>query len=204
MELTQNKLDLISRVVKTNRKYPGNEDLYEDFFNETCKRSLTILSSVDSEAALETYLRKIATTSILTVLKDSGRVRRAKGAYVASSEVSLDALPAFESVTVVDSEPLLELDTESYPTMPYRRVEIKNVPEDLVIRQEILEKIYSTVHLIAADSPGKQFLEIFDMRYSKQMTQKEIAGELKISQSEVSKKLMRLMEGVKQAFDSQD
>ena len=55
MELTQDKIDLISKVIKNDRKYPNNEDLYDDFFNETCKRSVSILDAIDNESTLETY-----------------------------------------------------------------------------------------------------------------------------------------------------
>ena len=76
MELTQDKIDLISKIIKNDRKYPNNEDLYDDFFNETCKRSVAILNAVESETTLEAYLKRVVTTSIVTVLKDSGRLRR--------------------------------------------------------------------------------------------------------------------------------
>jgi RNA polymerase sigma factor (sigma-70 family) len=171
--------------VKTNRKFAGNEDLYEDFFNETCRRSLKILSAVESEAALETYLRKIVTTSIINVLKNSGRLRRSKGSYIASNEV------------IVEDFTMPEPDT----SVLYKNVEVKNVPEDLVIRKEVLDKIISTVKSIAAGTPEKQYLEIFDMRYTKHMTQKQMANALGLSQSEISKRLMKLMEGVKLAFN---
>ncbi len=186
MELTQDKINLIERVVKANRKFPGNEDLYEDFFNETCKRSLAVLNNVESQYALETYLRKIATTSIITVLKNSGRLRRTKGKYMATNEVVVES---FET-------PAASVSTGVF----YVDVDVKNVPEDLVIRKEILEKIVTAVNKLALDAPQKQYLELFSMRYTKNMSQKQIAGELGLSQSEVSKRLMRLMEGVKQAF----
>ena len=73
MELAQDKINLIERLIKTNRKFVNNEDLYDDFFNETCKRSLPIISTISSDSTLEVYLKKVATSSILNVLKDSGR-----------------------------------------------------------------------------------------------------------------------------------
>lgn len=72
MEITQDKIDLISKLVKNDRKYQGNEDLYEDFLNEACHRSVAIINAIDNETTLTAYLRKIVTTSIINVLKDSG------------------------------------------------------------------------------------------------------------------------------------
>ncbi len=76
VELEQDKIELIKKIITTDKKYVDNEDLYDDFFNETYKRSFLIMKSVKNEASLEAYLRKIATTSIINVLKDSGRLRR--------------------------------------------------------------------------------------------------------------------------------
>ena len=47
----------------------------------------------------------------------------------------------------------------------------------------------------------KNYLKLYDLRYEKGMTQTEIAEELNLSQSEVSKRLFKLMDKVKQAFN---
>lgn len=76
MELAQDKIDLIEKIIKSDRKFANNEDLYDDFFNETCKRSFLIVKTVSSDVTLEAYLRKIATTSFLNVLKSEGRIKK--------------------------------------------------------------------------------------------------------------------------------
>ena len=105
MEITQDKIDLISRIIKNDRKYPNNEDLYDDFFNETCERSGAIFESIDNPAILETYLRRVVTTAIINVLKDSGRLRRSKSGYVPVKEVSLntvtDVIPSVAPTTAI-------------------------------------------------------------------------------------------------------
>ena len=68
MELTQDKINLIEKLIKNDRKFANNEDLYDDFFNEMCKRSMPIVNTITSDVTLEAYLRKIATTSIVNVL----------------------------------------------------------------------------------------------------------------------------------------
>ena len=103
MELAQDKIDLISRIIKNDRKYPNNEDLYDDFFNETCKRSVAILDAIDTESTLETYLRRVVTTSIINVLKDSGRLRRTRSGYMSTNEVTLDDSPSVDYSDVVIS-----------------------------------------------------------------------------------------------------
>ena len=91
-ELAQDKLDLISKIIKNDKKFVNNEDLYDDFFNETYKRSFLIAKTVNSESTLTTYVRRIASTAILNVLKDHGRLRRTREGYKATKEVSLRQL----------------------------------------------------------------------------------------------------------------
>jgi RNA polymerase sigma factor (sigma-70 family) len=212
LELTQDKINLIERIVKNDRKFAGNEDLYEDFFNETCKRSLTIISSVDSDNALEAYLRKIATTSIINVLKDSGRLRRTGGGYVPTKEVVTNAFTEPELVYESPAAPVMPITpitpiTPVTPAAPvrakvsYKEIHVKETPEDFIIKKEILERVNAAVRITNENYPDKSYLALFNMRYGKSMTQREMADALGISQSEVSKRLMKLMDNVKKAFN---
>ena len=186
MEIAQEKIDLISKIIKNDRKYPSNEDLYEDFFNETCKRSVAILDAIDAGATLETYLKRVVTTSIINVLKDSGRLRRTRSGYMSTKEVAL------EQDNMVDYSNIV---------ISYSNVKIPESPEDIVIQKEILTFVANTIKSINKEYPDKSYLDIYSMRYDKGMTQKEIAQELGISQSEVSKRLYRLMEKVRSIIE---
>ena len=189
MELAQDKIDLIEKIIKNDRKFANNEDLYDDFFNETCKRSLLIVKTVTSDATLEAYLRKIATTSILNVLKNEGRLRRTKTGYMSTKEVPLE--------TAVQSS----LPDYSKIEVTYEPVAIQDTPEDVAVKKEILQIIVDSVFEVDEQEPDKQYAKLYDLRYEKGMTQKEIAEELSISQSEVSKRIFKLMEKVKQTFN---
>lgn len=186
MELAQDKIDLIEKIIKNDRKFTNNEDLYDDFFNETCKRSLLIVKTVTSDATLEAYLKKIATTSILNVLKSEGRLRRTREAYVPVQKTSIET----------------SLTDYSKVSIEYGPVDIQNTPEDVAIKKEILQKIVDAVYEIDRYSPEKNYLRLYTLRYENSLTQKEIAEELNISQSEVSKRLFKLMNRVKQVLGS--
>lgn len=189
MELAQDKIDLIEKVIKNNRKFANNEDLYDDFFNETCKRSLLIVKTVTSDDTLEAYLRKIATTSILNVLKNEGRLRRTKSGYMSTHVQPLETV---ESSSLPDYSQI---------KISYEPVAIQDTPEDVAVKKEILQIIVDSVFEVDEQEPEKQYAKLYDLRYEKGMTQKEIAEELSISQSEVSKRLFKLMEKVKQTFN---
>lgn len=180
-------MNLIEKIIQGNRKFAGNEDLYDDFFNETCKRSLLIVQTVTSDATLESYLRKVASTSILNVLKSEGRLRRTQGGFKSVEKIPLETisnLPDYSSITVT-----------------YEPVDVQDTPEDLAVKKDILQKIVDSVNEIDANEPEKNYLKLYALRYKEGLTQKEIAENLNISQPEVSKRLFKLMSKVKQAFN---
>lgn len=189
MELEQEKVDLIKKIILSDKKYSKNEDLYEDFFNETYKRSFLMLKSVRNEASLETYLKKVATTSIINVLKNSGRVRRTREGFAPTEEKSL--------------EEIISVPTNKYYDVQinYDIVDLSDGPEEVVIKKETLQKLSDAIAIAHSKNPSKQYMQLYDFRYVKGLKQKEIAQELNLSQSEVSKRLLELVEEVKSAFD---
>lgn len=188
MELTQDKIDLIEKLIKSNRKFINNEDLYEDFFNEACKRSMPIINTISSDATLEVYLKKVATSSILNVLKDSGRLRRTHSSFVETNNVPIADTNSYSNVY-------------SDVKIEYEPVDFDNGPEDIAIKNEAMKLVVSSLHRINEEEPDKQYLDLYKLRYRDGMTQAEIANELNLSQSEVSKRLFRLMQKIKVFFN---
>lgn len=203
VELTQDKIDLIARIIKNDRKYANNEDLYDDFFNETCRRSMAIFDAVENEATLEAYLKKVVTTSIINVLKDSGRLRRSKTGYMTTHEVPVETVAPVEEPTT--DAPVYQADKIDYSlyNVNYSGISIPQSPEENAIRNEILDFVARTIDRIDRSEPDKQYMDIFIHRYQNGMTQKQISNELGISQSEVSKRLFGLIDKVKSVLDEQ-
>lgn len=187
MELAQEKINLIEKAIKSNRKFVNNEDLYDDFFNETCKRSLPIISAIASDTTLEVYLKKVATSSILNVLKDSGRLRRTHDSYTETKTVSINSSGESNSYSNVYTDVKVE----------YEPIDFDNGPEDIAIKNEVVKIVVDSLHQINDAEPDKQYLELYKLRYQEGMTQQEIASELNLSQSEVCKRLFKLMQKIK-------
>ena len=205
VELTQDKIDLIAKIIRNDRKYSGNEDLYDDFFNETCQRSMTILDAVDNEVTLEAYLKKVATTSIINVLKNTGRLRRSKTGYMTTKEVPLETVVQSQPDEAATEAPVFETEKINYElyNVSYANISIPAGPEENAIRNEILDFVARTIQRIDKNEPDKKYLEIFVSRYQNGMTQKQISHQLGISQSEVSKRLFGLIDKVKSVLDEQ-
>lgn len=189
MELEKEKIDLIERIIKSDKKYSNNEDLFEDFMNETYKRSFLVMKTVKNEASVEAYLRKIATTSIITVLKNSGRIRRTSDGFIPMQEEHLEqvSFPAENKYSNVH--------------IGYDIIDLNEGPEEIVIRKEVLQKLMDAVAIAHNENPAKQYMQLYQMRYVKGLKQKQIAQELNLSQGEVSKRLLELLEKVKAVFN---
>jgi len=188
VELAQEKINLIEKIIKTDKKYTNNEDLFDDFFNETYKRSFLIIKTVENENSLESYLRKIVTTSIVVVLKDSGRVRRAPEGFIPTEEVSIEQI-------------IEQKNKYSDVNISYDIVDLTDGPEEIVIKKETMQTVFDAVSIAHINNPAKQYIELYELRYVKGLKQSRIAELLNLSQSEVSKRLFELMEQVKEAFN---
>lgn len=189
VELKQDKIDLIKKIIVSDKKYTDNEDLFDDFFNETYKRSFLIVKTVQKESSLETYLRKIVTTSIINVLKNSGRVRRTKEGFTSVEEKSLD-----EILSISDNK-------YSNVNINYDIIDLSDGPEEVTIKKETLQKLIDAVSIAHTNNPAKQYMQLYQLRYVNGLKQKEISQELNLSQSEISKRLLELIEEVKKEFN---
>lgn len=210
MEITQDKINLISSIIKNNGKFSGNEDLYDDFLNEACQRSLSIINAIDNEATLTSYLQKVVTTSIVRVLKDSGRLRRSKTGYMSTNEISLDTVAPHElstsapvSESANESVNLSDFVDYSHIKVNYADAKIPYNPEENALHNEVINFVADTLESINEQEPEKKYMDIFIMRYDKALTQKQMAQELGISQSEVSKRIYSLLDKVKSVLDEQ-
>ena len=199
--------NLIEKFVRANVKFQGNEDLFEDFCNEAYQKSYIIFNSSSSVQKIESYVQKVVNTSIVGVLKDLGRLRRASsGGYVRNREVSID------SITEPKTEPVHqpEITEKHAPTVPrdlpkgyaFEIEDPKIGIEEAVIKKDLLQRIADAVCIVHGDNPGKCYLDIFEARYLKGLKQREISALLNISQSEISKRLIELSKLIKHRIET--
>jgi RNA polymerase sigma factor (sigma-70 family) len=171
---------LIEKIIRTNARFGGNEDLFEDFCSETFKRCYKMLSSEDTIVNFEAYLHKVASSAILDVLRSSGRLRRLKSGYKkVTPETLIQPYNTDENFDII-------YDIED-PTPSV---------EEHLIRDEEVETIRKALKDLDTEFHDKQFLEIFKMRYIEGKKQIDIAQKLGISQGEVSKRLIDLAKRV--------
>ena len=177
VDFSQEHLNLIENIVKKNPRFRGNEDLFDDFCSETCNRSYSLFTSINDIDNLTVYLNKIASSAILSVLKNSGRLTRTKACYEQIHQVSITST----SYNIDDNgEIILDIPDPGTPV------------EETIARQEEIKLIRSLIYQIDISEPSKKYFEIFKCRYISHLRQSEIASKFNISQGEVSKRLTEL------------
>ncbi len=191
MLLIDEQRSLIEKAVRANKNFQGNEDLLEDFCSEAFQKSYMIFNSSSNIQKIENYIKKVAHTSILSVLKDSGRVRRTNEGFIPTKEVKIaDFAPEPEHKSeTFGSEFILDFPDP------------KESVEEILITKDCLQKIADAVCVIHKELPSQYFLDIFYLRYVKSLKQNEIAKALNLSQSEVSKRLMQLSKLISKFLD---
>lgn len=191
---------LIEKFVKANIKFNGNEDLLEDFCSEAFQKSYIIFNSSSSVQKIESYVQKVVNTSIISVLKDSGRLKRnSAGRYERHRELPLEEEHFVSEVSAKEVVVYKEPPSKKYT---YDIEDPKIGIEDKLITKDLLQRIADAVCVVHSDNPGKCYLEIYQARYIRGMKQREISSLLNISQSEVSKRLLELSKLIKFRIDT--
>ncbi len=192
MLLVEEQRSLIEKIVRGNKNFRGNEDLFEDFCSEAFQKSYMIFNSSSNIQKIESYVSKVVHTSILSVLKNSGRIRRTNDGYIPTKEIKV---PEFNSAVTVKIQPLGPDFILDFP-------DPKDSAEEILITKDCLQKIADAVCIIHKELPSQLFLDIFYMRYVKGLKQTEISKSLNLSQSEVSKRLMQLSKLISNFLDN--
>ena len=154
MLLVEEQRSLIEKIVKSNKNFRGNEDLLEDFCSEAFQKSYMIFNSSSSVQKIESYVIKVVHTSILSVLKNSGRVRRTNDGFVPTKEIKV---PEFSQTTVVKP-------TVFGPEFVLDFPDPKESVEEILITKDCLQRIADSVCIIHKELPSLSFLEIFHMK----------------------------------------
>jgi RNA polymerase sigma factor (sigma-70 family) len=175
-QLTEKHRSLIESIIRKNPRFTGNEDLVDDFCSETFKRAYSIISSFNDINNFDLYLNKVASTAIIEVLRNSGRLRRASSGYQKVKEEPKGFM--YE----LDGDKNIAFDIPD-PAPNF---------EDALIQEEEIKTIRDIILQIDAKEKNKRYLDIFSLRYIKNMNQAQIATEIGISQGEISKRLTEL------------
>ena len=142
MVIAQEYKSLIEKMVTSNKRFSGNEDLFEDFCAEASERCLFLLKKTDEISRIEKYLNKVISTAIINVLKNSGRITR-----------STDGYKKIEQTSFSLENPLDDgfLDLKD-PTISF----VEKITEE-----ETLKEIYDLVVKFDGENPQENYYKLF-------------------------------------------
>ena len=181
MVITEEYKDIIIKLVTSNKRFSGNEDLYEDFCAEALEKSYFILKKSTEIEKVGNYLNRVVSNAMLNVLKSSGRVTRGADGYKKTQQ-TLSLENPLDNGFIDIKDPAIHF--------------VDRITED-----ETLSEIYSCILRFDRQEPEQKFGLIFYMKYVEGKKQREIASTLGISQGEVSKRLFALMQKISSELD---
>ncbi len=175
--ITQEYKSLIEEMVVANKRFVGNEDLFEDFCAEALERSMFLVNRANEVKQVKNYLSRIISTAIISVLKSSGRITRTAEGYSKVLQTSLTTENPLDDGLWDIKDPAINF-------------------VETITEKETLQEIYEIVSEVDMENSQEEFYKIFYMKYIQGKKQREIAAALGISQGEVSKRLFVLMKKI--------
>ena len=175
--ITNEYKDIIEKLVTSNKRFSGNEDLYEDFCAEALEKGLFLLNKSSEIQKIGAYLNKIVSNAMISVLKSSGRITRHPEGYKNTTQYSVPLENPLDNGFLDIKDPSVNF--------------VEQIAED-----ETISEIYECILKYDRQEPEQKFGLIFYMKYVENKKQKEIAETLGISQGEVSKRLFDLMQKI--------
>ena len=108
MDRNNKYYNLIEKLVKNHKKFPGYEAILEDIIDDVYAHSEVIINSIDNEDVIESYLEKVISTSIIIVPKKLKFNDRVSHRVISSAP-----LQSIESDVLVSSNQIDKKDYEA-------------------------------------------------------------------------------------------
>ena len=169
--------EIIEKIVTSNKRFSGNEDLYEDFCSEAMEKSLFLLQRTSEIDKISAYLNRLVSNAMLGVLKSSGRITRSADGYKNAAHLSSPLENPLDNGFLDIKDPAISFI-------------------DKITEEETLSEIYNCILKFDREQPEQKFGMIFYMKYVEGKKQREIASALGMSQGEISKRLFDLMQKI--------
>lgn len=192
--LAQENIELIEKIIKTNSRFRGNDDLFEEIFSESVSRSRSLISSASSGGSIEIYISKIINLVVLDSLKRNNRFGKAKTTIAkVSSPVQHIAIKPIQAKTK-------EVVT---PTAKYMLSEVEELvfdiddpfvenEKELYSKDEVIE-LKDFVFNINQEFPEKKYYELFILRFIYKLDQQKIAAKVEETVEEVNSRIIDLV-----------
>ncbi len=193
MQTKSEYIYIIKKIVAKHKFFEGNEDLLETFTAEIYKRSYLALPTKNDTREVIRYLGIISNKVIQEVLKINSRPLKT------AEEIKQIALQRQAEKRRKLAQEAMKLQERARKN-PYRGYAAINDPLYSVSEKSTkskMKRLISAVCEIHAKMPEKMYFQIFYHKYCKGLDQADVARKAGISQDELSRRLLSLVQILK-------
>lgn len=202
---------LIETVIRESAKFRGNEELIDLFCDAIYKKSYLIMDAIRDTTRLKRHLMMICDNCMEQIIKEKRKFEQTKiYRQIEQNSRLQEEIVQLKKTPLTDKEDLEEefkihqatksvvnLKEEIQRSERYDSSDMLIDPLDFCPQKRVseytIEKLIQIVKIIDAKFPKKRYYEIFSLRYIKKLNQTDIAREMKISQVELSKRFVELI-----------
>jgi hypothetical protein len=196
--IKENYKKIIKDIIENNKYYIGNEYLFNEFCDEIYQRTYLILSTKNNEEDLKQYLKETIDKIMLNVLKKHQSPAYPKQSN-STSKSEIISLKKMMSTGTIDKINLRkDMQSSQQENNPYSEIVdpvVYLTEKDL--NKKAIQSIINTVYEIHEQMPHCYYFQIFYYKYFQRLKQAQIAQKLGITQAELSKRLLELIETMK-------
>ncbi len=210
-QINEKHRELIESVIKESPKYKGNEDLIEIFCEAIYKKSYLLIDAIKDMSRLRRHLLGICDSCIDAVLKEKQKFDEIKiYKQIEQKNKDLKEIVSLKENVLSNEDDeddlilkkntqksIIDIKEETKKNEQYEGIDALIDPIEFCPKKKVqkddLDKLIKDIKKIDSANPSKRYLEIFTLRYIKNLNQNDIAKIIKISQVELSKRLVELV-----------
>lgn len=208
---------LIESVIRENAKFKGHEELLELFFDAVYKKSYLLIDAIRDMPRLKRHLAMISDSCMEQIIKEQLKFdkirlyKKNKHSQIEDDIVSVKNSPLTEEEDLEYEfernklqKNIVNLKEEIQRSERYESSDLLIDPIEFCPKKRVsehtLEKLIELVKKVDDKFPKKRYYEIFSLRYIRKYNQMEIARQMKISQVELSKRFVELIQLAREAL----
>lgn len=209
---TQHRL-LLESIIKENKNYIGHEVLLEKFVEAIYKKTYLIIGAIKDMSRLRRHLLIITDGVMEAIIKEQKNIDdenllkkiqqnalRNEGIVSVRENIS----EKYKLSKEVEKADIVNLKEEIQRSENVQGTDELNDPLNGIVEKEIpvdiIDKLVHIVKIIDLKYQDKNYYKIFELRYLKKYPQSQIARMPSISQAQLCKRYVELIELVKESL----
>ena len=210
LQINENHRALIESVIRESPKFIGHEDLLDIFCEAIYKKSYLVIDAIRdiprlrrhltmiSDGCMDSIIREKQKFDDIEIYKQPKRTKSKQDIVSVKKPTPLDFEDETDrNIEKKQKENIVNLKEEIQNAERYDAVSMLIDPLEFCpqkrVSEHTVDRLINIVKQINRQYPQKRYYEIFYLRYIKKYRQAAIAQEMQISQIELSKRFVELI-----------